>query len=525
MINILSYTMLGAAQSKVAPYIILFVYLATMVAVASFSHSRSKSLASFVLADRGVGGWMSAFSYGATYFSAVVFIGYAGKFGIGMGLSAIWIGLANAIIGSMFAWIVLAKRTRRMSRRLGSRTMPEFFEKRYQNKYIKLVSAIIIFIFLIPYSTSVYQGLGYLFEMVFEINFYWCIIIMAVVTALYLFSGGYFATVLSDFIQGIIMIGGVVLMILLMFRSTTVNGMEGIRTLTESGFGIIPSFTNGNLFIDSAGFNIIVLIILTSFGIWALPQSVHKFYTIKNNSAIIKATVISTVFALIIGVGAYLNGGFARLFFPAGFPVEGPDAVVPLMLIRAGFPGAMLGLITVLVLSASMSTLSSLSLSGATAIVIDGYKGYVDKNASDNKTKVVLRIFCLLFVAASAVLAIFRVDAIVNLMSVSWGTLAGCFLGPYIYGLYSKKVTSTAAMVSVISGVVITFSLIIIFGVTIQGAAGESFGTIIKAGIQRAPLIGVIAMISSMIITPVVSQFTQKPDKEHIDFCFSKEEV
>lgn len=523
--NILTYSMVGASQSKVAPIIILVLYLASMVGVASFSHSRSKSLASFMLADRGVGGWMSAFSYGATYFSSVVFIGYAGKLGIGMGLSTVWIGLANAIIGSMFAWKVLAKRTRIMTRRLGSRTMPEFFEKRYQNKHIKLVSAIVIFIFLIPYSTSVYQGLGYLFELVFGLDFYWCIIIMAVVTALYLFSGGYFATILSDFIQGIIMIGGVVLMIFLMFRSSSVNGMEGIRTLTESGFGIIPSFTNSDKFIDSAGFNLIILVILTSFGIWALPQSVHKFYTIKSNSAIKKAKIISTLFALIIGVGAYLNGGFARLFFPAGFPIEGPDSVVPQMLIRAGFPGAMLGLITVLLLSASMSTLSSLSLSGSTAIVIDGYKGYVDKKATDQKLKVVLRIVCLLFVASSAVLAIFKVDAIVNLMSLSWGTLAGCFLGPYVYGLYSKKTTSAAAMTSVISGVLITFVLLFVFGVTIEGKAGESFGTIIKAGIQRAPLIGVIAMISSVIVTPIVSLFTKKPDKEHIDFCFSDEEL
>lgn len=522
MISEITSFAISASYSKVAPILIMSLYIATMVTIAVITRKKSHSLSSFFLADRGVGGWMTAFSYGATYFSAVVFIGYAGKFGIGMGLSAIWIGIANALIGSLLAWMVLAKRTRRMTRTLGTRTMPEFFEKRYKNKYIKLISSIVIFIFLIPYSTSVYQGLGYLFEMIFGIDFYWCIIIVASLTASYLFAGGYFATVLGDFIQGIIMVGGVILMIALMLRSPTVNGLEGINTLTEAGFGIFPTFNSDTgKIIDSTAFNVIIILLLTSFGIWSLPQSVHKFYAIKNNKAILRATVVSSVFALIIGGGAYLTGGFARLFFPSGFPVQGEDAVVPLMLIRAGFPGAMLGLIMVLVLSASMSTLSSLSLSSSSAVAIDGYKGYINKKASDNHIKIIMKILCLIFVAASAILAIFKVDAIVTLMSISWGTLAGCFLGPYVYGLYSKKITSAAALTSVISGVCITIIMIFVFG-AIDG--GQGFGGLIKTGIKRAPLIGVITMASSMVITPIVSLFTKKLSKEHLDYCFSKAE-
>lgn len=520
MINDITFSNVSAGHSKLAPILIMCLFIGVMVTIAIVTRKKSHSLSSFFLADRGIGGWMTAFSYGATYFSAVVFIGYAGKFGIGMGLSAIWIGIANAVIGSFLAWVVLAKRTRRMTRTLSTRTMPEFFEKRYDNKYIKLVSSIVIFIFLIPYSASVYQGLGYLFEMIFGIEFYWCIIIIASLTALYLFAGGYFATVLGDFIQGIIMIGGVVMMIVLMFRSPTVNGIEGLRTLTEAGYGIFPTFNaaSGRI-IDSTAFNVIIILLLTSFGIWSLPQSVHKFYTIKNNKAILRATVVSTAFAFIIGIGAYLNGGLARLFFPNGYPPEGADAVVPQMLMRANFPGAMLGLIMVLVLSASMSTLSSLTLSSSSAVALDGYKGYINKKASDNHLKVIMKILCLIFVAVSALLAIIRVDAIVTLMSISWGTLAGCFLGPYIYGLYSKKVTAAAALTSVISGVCVTIILVFVFGV-VDG--GKSFGELIKIGFGRAPLIGVITMASSMVITPVVSLFTKKLSKEHLERCFSK---
>lgn len=510
----------SASTSRVAPYLILALYILSMIIIAIISHNRSKSLSSFFLADRGLGGWMTAFAYGTTYFSSVVFIGYAGKLGMGMGLSCIWIGVFNAIIGSFFAWIVLGKRTRNMTRKLGTTTMPEYFEKRYQNKYIKLVSSIIIFIFLLPYSTSVYQGLGYLFEMIFGIDFVWCIVVMAVMTSLYLFSGGYFATALSDFIQGIIMIAGVIVMIVLMLKSPTVNGVDGLRTLTERGYGMFIGFdsASGKL-IDSPGFNLIILILLTSFGIWSLPQSVHKFYAIKDNSAIKKATIISTIFAFIIGVGAYLNGGLSRLFFPNGYPIGGPDTVIPEMLSIASFPSAMLGLIMVLVLAASMSTLASLSLCGASAIVIDGYKGYVNKKASEKNVKIVMRIACLVFVLVSALLAILKIDAIVTLMSLSWGTIAGCFIGPYIYGLYYKKTTSKAAMTSIISGLVITFALIVVFGID---SGANNFGEVFQLGIKRSPLIGVIAMIFSMIITPIVSQFTKKPEDKHIDYCFEK---
>lgn len=509
----------AAVSANWSAYLILALYLASMVAITVFCRKKSKSLSSFYLSDRGVGGWMSAFAYGTTYFSAVIFIGYAGKFGMSMGLAAFWIGVANAFLGAALAWIVLAKRTRSMTRQLDTKTMPEFFEKRYENKHIKLVSSIVIFIFLIPYSTSVYQGLGYIVESVFGIPFLWCVVIMAAVTALYLFVGGYFAEATSDFIQGVIMIIGVGLMLIFMFKSDTVKGSEGLQKLINSGFGFFPSYESktGNI-MDSAGFNLIIMMLLTSFGIWSLPQSIHKFYTIKDTSAIKKGTIVSTVFALIVGGGAYLNGGLARLFFPEG--TSNVDTVITSMFDMAGFHPALLGLIAVLVLSASMSTLSAVSLSSASTVAIDIYQGYVKKEASDDRTKWVMRILCIVFIVISAVLAALQLDAIVTLMSLSWGTIAGCFIGPYIYGLYYKKTTAAGAFASIIASLVITFTLILVFGF-IQAEDGASFGTVIKSGISRAPFIGVMAMATSMIITPIVSLFTKKPSEETVKLAFT----
>lgn len=501
--------LISTASSKVVPIIILLVYICMMVAVALFCRKKSGTLNDFLLSGRGLGGWMSAFAYGTTYFSSVIFVGYAGKFGWTMGLGVLWIGIGNALIGSLLAWKLLAKRTRLMTHKLGARTMPEFFEKRYNSKGLKLLSAIIIFTFLIPYSASVYQGLGYLFEKVFGIDMIWCILIMASLTALYLFFGGYFATALSDFIQGIIMIVGVVVMVVLVLNAPEVSWGEGFKGFGDVGLGFIPTGKGGW---DSPLFNLIILVLLTSFGVWGLPQSVHKFYAIKNNKSIKKAMVVSTIFCGVIGIGAYFVGATGRLFL-SEIPNGNFDLIVPYLLEKV-LPSAVLGLIVVLVLSASMSTLASLSLSGASSVAVDAYKGFINPKADDKKVNLLMRLLCLFFVIISVLLAVFQVEAIVTLMSLSWGVLAGCFLGPYVLGLYSKKITKVASYTSMISCLVITFSLIFIFGAISPAKGLSGFSAILKGGMARAPFIGVICMAFSIIITYVVSLFTKTDAKK-----------
>lgn len=487
---------------KVIQLSILFIYVLMMVLVAYYCRKRANNVDDYLLAGRGLNGWMSAFSYGTAYFSAVIFVGYAGKFGWTFGLSSVLIGVGNAVIGTYLAWKVLGKRTRNLTRNLQARTLPEFFEKRYEDKNVRKVTCLIIFIFLIPYSTSVYQGLAYLFEAMFGINFVWCIVLMASLTALYLFFGGYLATSMSDFVQGIIMIIGVVVMVLMLMARPEVSWTKGLETLTQT-HGWFPTFdsSTGRL-IDSNGFNLIIMILLTSFGIWGLPQSIHKFYAIRDEKAIKQATVVSTCFSAIIGIGAYFTGALVSLFLVRS-DFTTLDTAVPIMISKA-LPPAMLGLILILVLAASMSTLSSLALAGSSAIAVDLYKGYIKPDADDKKVKLMLRILCLSFIFLSAVLAVAQIDVIVTMMSLSWGTLAGCFLGPYVLGLYSKKVNKAGAWASIISGLGVTLILILVFGF-MDAPEGANFGAVLKIGIGRSPLIGVIVMILSVIVTYVVS--------------------
>ena len=492
-------------------YIILAIYALSMIGIAVYTRNRSGSVNDFLLAGKkGLNGWMTAFAYGTTYFSAVIFVGYAGNFGSKYGLASVWIGIGNAIIGSLFAWLVLAKRTKSMTSRLSAKTMPEFFEKRYGSRRLKLVSAVIIFLFLIPYSASVYNGLSSLFGIVFGIPGWIVMIALALLTALYLFFGGYFATALSDFIQGIIMLIGVVAMVVCFLNHGNVNwDLSRLTSSEELGWFTFSSSHTG-LYGNTV--SLISLVLLTSFGVWALPQTIHKYYAVRDKKAILQGTVVSTLFALIIGFGAYFTGALSTLF-PETIGVGG-DNVIPGM-IKIVIPSGLIGVLAVLILSASMSTLSSVSLASASVVAVDIYKGKINPNASDKRVNWTMKILCLVFVTISVVLAVlnevFHISAIAYLMGLSWGTLAGCFIGPYVLGVLWKKVSRPAVWCSIISALVLTITLIFIFGYDKNDWAC-SFGKALQDGINCSPMIGVICMAFSMIITTVVSLFTKAPE-------------
>ena len=500
-------------------YLILVLYAIGMVGIAFYTRHRSNSVNDFLLAGKnGLNGWMSAFAYGTTYFSAVIFIGYAGKFGGQYGLASVWIGVGNAVIGSLIAWLVLAKRTKNMTRRLSAKTMPDFFEKRYGSKRLKVISAVIIFLFLIPYSASVYNGLSSLFGIVFDIPGWVIMLALAALTALYLFFGGYFATALSDFIQGIIMLVGVVAMLFCFMNHGNIDwDLTKLTSSDELGWFTFSSSHKG---LYGNTMSLISLILLTSLGVWALPQTVHKYYAVRDDKAIMQGTIVSTGFALIIGFGAYFTGALSA-YFPQ-FAGVGADNIIPYMM-KLVIPTGLIGLIAVLILSASMSTLSSVSLASASVIAVDLYKGALNPNASDKKVNWTMKILCLIFIAISVGLAVLneqlKVTAIAYLMGLSWGVLAGCFMGPFVLGLLWKKVSLPAVWTSIIGSLVLTATLLLVFGYD-QNAWSCSFATALKSGMNCSPMIGVICMVYSLIATTAVSLFTKAPAAETVDNAF-----
>ncbi len=498
--------------------IMLVLFFGVMVGVGIYCRKNATDVNGFVLGGRSVGPWLTAFAYGTSYFSAVIFIGYAGQFGWKYGIASTWIGIGNALIGSFLAWAILGRRTRIMTQHLNSATMPEFFGKRFDSKGLKIGASIIVFIFLIPYTASLYNGLSRLFEMAFGIPYIWCIIAMSVLTGIYVIAGGYMATAINDFIQGIIMLIGIVAVIAAVLGSKGgfMEALNGLAKVTDESVSTAPGAFNS--FFGPDPLNLLGVVILTSLGTWGLPQMVQKFYAIKHERDIRKGTVISTAFAFIVAGGCYFLGGFGRLFsadipMKDGVPAGGFDSIIPTML--STLPDFLIAIVVILVLSASMSTLSSLVIASSSTLTIDLLKGNIIKKMSEKKQVILIRVFIVVFIAISAFIAIYQTQSqnesvkfIAQLMGVSWGALAGAFLAPFLYGLYWKKTTKAACWVSFIFGAGI---------MTLNLFFRSAFPAILQSPINC----GAFAMLAGLIIVPVVSLITPKPKKEMVDGAFA----
>ena len=496
--------------------LLLVLYFGVLIGIGLYCRKHTTDVNGFVLGGRSVGPWLTAFAYGTSYFSAVVFVGYAGQFGWKYGIAATWAGIGNALIGSLMAWFILGRRTRIMSQHLDSATMPQFFGKRFGSDGLKIGSSIIIFIFMIPYTASLYNGLSRLFGMAFDIDYSVCILLMAILTAIYVIAGGYMATAINDFIQGMIMLVGITAVIYAVLESKGgfMSALDGLARITDEKVTTTPGIFSS--FFGPDPLNLLFVVILTSLGTWGLPQMVQKFYAITNEQAIQKGTIISTLFAFVVAGGCYFLGGFGRLFSDQiDIAANGFDSIIPTML--SGLSVGMIAMIVILVLSASMSTLSSLVIASSSTLAIDLIKDNFAKNMSEAKQVFLMRVLIVIFIAISAVLALIQYKSSVNfiaqMMGISWGAMAGAFLAPFMYSLYSKKVTTAACWASFIFSVVLMSANMLI---------RPMFPAIMQSPINA----GVIAMLAGLIIVPIVSALTAPPDRRLVDEafrCYEKE--
>ena len=469
--------------------ILLIIFFSVMIGIGLYCRKNSTDVNGFVLGGRSVGPWLTAFAYGTSYFSAVIFVGYAGQFGWKYGIAATWAGIGNALLGSLLAWVVLGRRTRIMTQHLDSATMPDFFGKRFASPSLKICASVITFVFLVPYT----------------------VIVMAVLTGIYVIAGGYMATAINDFIQGCIMLVGIVAVILAVLNSRGgfMAAYQGMAQISDPSVTEVPGMFAS--FFGPDPLNLLGVVLLTSLGTWGLPQMVQKFYAIKSEKSISTGTVVSTCFALIVAGGCYFLGGFGRLFATnEQVAAGGFDSIVPTML--SGLPDLLIAVVVILVLSASMSTLSSLVLTSSSTLTLDLIKGNFVKDMDEKKQVSVMRVLLVVFIAISVVIAIVQyksnVTFIAQLMGVSWGALAGAFLAPFLYGLYWKGTTAAACWVSFIFSTVVMIANIFF---------RSSFPALLQSPINA----GAFCMIAGLIIVPIVSVCTRKPDRAFVEDCFA----
>ena len=489
----------------------LAVFFGVMIYIGLYCRRHTTDVDGFVLGGRSVGPWLTAFAYGTSYFSAVVFVGYAGQFGWKYGIAATWAGIGNAILGSLLAWAVLGRRTRVMTQHLNSATMPQFFAARFQSRGMKLASSAIIFVFLIPYTASLYNGLSRLFGMAFHIDYSVCVIVMAVLTGVYVIAGGYMATAINDFIQGIIMIVGIVTVIAAVLKGQGgfLAALDSLAKVSDPAVSDTPGVFASFFGPDPVG--LLGVVLLTSLGTWGLPQMVQKFYAIRSEKVIDKGMIISTLFAVVVAGGCYFLGGFGRLFStPELVAANGYDSIVPTML--EGLSTVLIAVVVVLVLSASMSTLSSLVLASSSTLTLDFIKDTMIQDMDEKRQIFTMRLLIVVFIAISVVLALVQyasnVTFIAQLMGVSWGALAGAFLAPFLYGLYWKRATKTACMVNFAFSTAVMLANIFM---------PSSFPAILQSPINA----GAFCMLAGLVLVPVVSLLTRPPQPQHVREVFA----
>jgi SSS family solute:Na+ symporter/sodium/proline symporter len=464
--------------------VVLGVYALLIVTIGVLGLRRTRSFRDFFLGGGNVGPWMTAFTYATAYFSAVLFIGFAGKIGWGFGYSSLWIAAGNAFVGVLLVWGLLGPRIKRMSVEYDVHTMPEFLERRYGSRFLKLFASLAIFVFFIPYSAAVFMGLSYLFRSTFQIDYPVALALMGGFTALYLVLGGYRSMAMIDVAFGMIMLAGVVIL----FGSTLRVG-GGLPAITRDLAAIDPRLVGG---VGPPGaWPLFCLVFLTSVAPLGMPQLVQKFYAIRDERAIRIGKVASTAFALLIGGVAYFTGSTARLFLspetaPAAFADGRPifDALMPEFLARV-IPESLSVLMLLLILSASMSTLAALVLISSSSVVKDLYAGYVNRGASDATLTRLMRIASAGFVLISVILAYFRPATIVAILGISWGAIGAVFLGPFLWGLLGRRAGRSGAIVASVVGLAACLALYV------AGRPSPEAGTIgMLLSLGLVPLVG-----------------------------------
>ncbi len=475
----------------IAKFLVVIFYALIVIVIGILGSRKTKSFHDFMLGGGKVGPWMTAFSYGTAYFSAVLFIGFAGKIGWGFGLSGLWIALGNTVLGVLGVWLLLGNRIKKAASRYNIHTMPEFLEARYDCTFLKFFTSAAIFIFFIPYTAAVFMGLSYLFEIIFQMPYQYVLLFMGIFTGFYLVLGGYKSMAMIDVIFGIIMTAGVFVLLW-----STISEGGGMANIISRLKAINPKLAAP---IGPPGFiPLFSLVFLTSIAPFAMPQLVQKFYAIKDKRAVKIGTIASTVFAILVTGTAYFTGALSRIFLtpennPGAFSDGNPifDALMP-ELLNTVIPEALTVVILLLILSASMSTLAALVLISSSVITKDFFKGYFNKKASDRSLTILMRFSSAFFIILSIILAMLKPAVIVTILSISWGAIASVFLGPFIWGLFSKKVNRFGAIAASVLGLGVCLVLFLMLGN------------------KKVPQAGTLGMITSLIAVPIFSLFGKK---------------
>lgn len=418
---------------------VLSAYLGLLAAIGFVLRRRTRSAEDFAIGGRSVGPWVTALSFVAAYYSSVVIIG-GGAFGWRFGLSTLWVGATNVLLGTTLAWVVLGRRIRRFTEHVGATTLPAFFAARYDSPAARIFSAAVAGLFLVVYNVSVLKGMANSFEVLMDMPYWGGVLLSGLVILFYTAVGGYLAVVWTGFVQALVMIGALVLL-----TATALHHVGGMTNLADRLAAIGPGFVASPGEWGWAG--LISFSCIVSFGVWGMPQLVIRFYSIKDPRMLRLGVIVVTLGAS-IALLPYLNGAIARVLVP---DIASPDQAIPALtaLVLNDWGGAFF---LAGVVAAGMSTFAGVLIIISSSLVRDVWIEGLGRRLAPERELAANRWVSLGIGAVSLVVALKPPALVLVLTAFSWAVIASTNLWPLLFGVYWKRTSPAATVASMAAG-------------------------------------------------------------------------
>jgi len=478
-------------MTEVAIYaLVLALYMVMLLVVGIVTSRRTRSASDFHLGGRRVGPWVTSLSYVAAYFSSVVIIG-GGGFGYRFGMSTLWIGAINVLVGCTLVWIFLGRRIRQFTTRLKTMTVPGFFAERYRAKEARTISAVVITLFLIIYNVSILKGMGNAFEGLMGMPYIAGVLLSGAIIVLYVSLGGYLAVVWTGFFQAWVM--GVGLILLTVAALKAAGGLTAVNVAlaaVDRGLVETPGVWGWAGLISYA--------MIVSFGVWGMPQLMVRFYSIKSVDVLKIGTVIATIGGS-MAVLPYLDGAIARVLHPG---LENADLAIPTLTkaVLTPWGGAVF---LAGVIAAGMSTFASILIITSGAVVRDVMQKSLGRSLTERQELRYSRIVSAIIGLISLAIALRPPALVLVLTAFSWAVISSTCLWPLLFGLYWRRTTRWGVLSSMGSGLVTSLVWI---------AAGSPFGV---HGFIPGMAVSLVAIVG-------VSLATAPPSQEHLAFVWGE---
>ena len=454
------------------------LFASVFIFLGYLGYKKTKTVEDYFVAGRKMGPLLIAFSYGATFISAVALIGFSGIASV-YGHSILWLAFLNVFVGIFIAFVVYGLRTRKMGLSLKAMTLPELLGNRFNSVKLQQVSGLIIGIFMVAYTSAVFLAIASLFQVTFGIPYWLCVVVFTLVVGIYLIVGGLYAVMWTHAVQAIVMLVGMIILTVGIYVM-----LGGIGPAHEAAAGLTPEMlksigspaatqapnglTSMPPVLSQPFMMVLTLIFGVGIGVLAQPQLITRYLTAKNEKALRLAVPIGGIFILFMTFTAFSIGPLCNvlmyqnnIMYPtkevAGVMVANPDAVVP-TIINELFPAWFILIFLFAILAAAMSTAAALFHTAGASIGRDVYEKSMKRQLSPEKSIFITRIATFVIVIATLIISLNPLDVVAFMTAFFFGLMACTFLAPYTLMLYWKKTNRTGVWVGMLGGFLVTIT-------------------------------------------------------------------